>query len=215
MSRITKDRDERRTEILDVAQELFMKNGYEKTAVSDIVKHMNVAQGTFYNYFKSKDEVLDAMMRRSTENIAKQAKAIEDNENLSVNQKLQKVIFCIIDFGGWNKETIEFVHREENILLHQMFKIESRKTLIPIVGRLIRIGIYEGVFNAQYPEDAAEMIVAGISGVYDTLKLLKYDEAIYSAKLRAIEDFLERVLGAEKDSFILKNNMNNEEDEKL
>jgi len=41
-----------------------MKKGYEKTAVSDIVKKAKVAQGTFYYYFKTKEDILDLITDR-------------------------------------------------------------------------------------------------------------------------------------------------------
>lgn len=51
MPRITKSPDERRNELIDAAEMLFIENGYDQTSVSDIVKKVNVAQGTFYYYF--------------------------------------------------------------------------------------------------------------------------------------------------------------------
>ncbi|GIO30333.1 MULTISPECIES: TetR/AcrR family transcriptional regulator [Paenibacillus] len=55
MPRITKNPKERRNEILNAAMELFNTKGFEQTSVSDIVKKIGVAQGTFYYYFQSKE----------------------------------------------------------------------------------------------------------------------------------------------------------------
>lgn len=41
--------------ILDCAKTLFWENGFKKTKVSDIMKKANMAAGTFYNYFDSKE----------------------------------------------------------------------------------------------------------------------------------------------------------------
>ncbi len=48
MVRISKDPEERKNEIVDAAEELFVTKGYEKTSISDIVKKVGVAQGLFY-----------------------------------------------------------------------------------------------------------------------------------------------------------------------
>ena len=64
MARITKDPVVRRNEIIDAAEKLFYSVGYDETSVSDIVKAIGVAQGTFYNYFTSKDAVLEALVQR-------------------------------------------------------------------------------------------------------------------------------------------------------
>ena len=60
--RISKEYDERKNEILDTAERLFHTKGYEKTTINDILKEVNIAKGTFYYYFKSKEEVMDALI---------------------------------------------------------------------------------------------------------------------------------------------------------
>ena len=46
-----------RTQLLNAAIDMFHEKGFQKTRVSDIVAAAQVAQGTFYLYFKSKDEI--------------------------------------------------------------------------------------------------------------------------------------------------------------
>lgn len=48
---------ETREKLLESAKELFSKKGYYETKISDIVEKSGVAQGTFYIYFKSKEEI--------------------------------------------------------------------------------------------------------------------------------------------------------------
>ena len=48
MTCTVKDPETRRSELINAAEELFLANGYEETAVSDIVRKIGVAQGTFY-----------------------------------------------------------------------------------------------------------------------------------------------------------------------
>lgn len=47
--------------ILDAAFKVIEDKGFESTSISDIVKHANVAQGTFYLYFKSKNDLVPAI----------------------------------------------------------------------------------------------------------------------------------------------------------
>ena len=67
MARIVKEYDARHAEFLDVAQTLFFSKGYEQTSVQDIINTVGVAKGTFYHYFRSKVEVLDALVQRMFE----------------------------------------------------------------------------------------------------------------------------------------------------
>lgn len=55
------EKDERRLSILAAARSAFAEKGYESTAVSDIVAAAGIAQGTFYLYFPSKQEVFFAL----------------------------------------------------------------------------------------------------------------------------------------------------------
>ena len=65
MKRIVKDPEERRKELIDTAEQLFITNGYDQTAVSDIVKEVNLSQGAFYYYFESKEDVLVAILEKN------------------------------------------------------------------------------------------------------------------------------------------------------
>ena len=74
--RITKRPDERRAELLGAARALFDERGVEKTRVSDIVGRVGVAQGVFYYYFRSKDEIVRAVTEQVEDEIRVQAAAI-------------------------------------------------------------------------------------------------------------------------------------------
>jgi AcrR family transcriptional regulator len=50
--------------ILDAALSLFRQYGYRRTSMEDIAQAANVAKGTLYIYFKSKDELFEALARR-------------------------------------------------------------------------------------------------------------------------------------------------------
>jgi len=60
----TKSAETRREELMDAAQVLFLEKGFDATSVDEIVKRADVAKGTFYFYFKTKDEVLQALRER-------------------------------------------------------------------------------------------------------------------------------------------------------
>jgi AcrR family transcriptional regulator len=55
-------RQSSKQKILDAALEIFAKNGYHNSSVSSIAKKAGIAKGLMYNYFKSKEEVLNELM---------------------------------------------------------------------------------------------------------------------------------------------------------
>ena len=60
----------RRDELLSAAREVLAQNGYERTTVSSIATRANVAQGTCYLYFPSKEALPGALARQFSETLA-------------------------------------------------------------------------------------------------------------------------------------------------
>lgn len=57
----------RRNQILDAAAAVFAEKGFHRTTTKDIAGKAGIAEGTIYNYFDSKDDLLIGMMTRLTE----------------------------------------------------------------------------------------------------------------------------------------------------
>jgi TetR/AcrR family transcriptional repressor of nem operon len=58
---------ETRTEIIAAADRLFYQRGFEPTSFADIAGALQIARGNFYYHFKSKDEILGAVIARRVE----------------------------------------------------------------------------------------------------------------------------------------------------
>lgn len=55
--------------ILAAAMELFMRQGYYATTISDIAKHAGISNGLLYNYFKGKEELLSEMVQNRIQEV--------------------------------------------------------------------------------------------------------------------------------------------------
>jgi len=60
---------QKRSLIIQAAIEVFAENGYYNSRVSDIVKRVDAAQGVFYYYFRSKEEILVTIFRDAWTNL--------------------------------------------------------------------------------------------------------------------------------------------------
>ncbi len=60
-------KEEKRSRILAAAVRLFAGEGFYRTRIGDIAKAANVATGTVYTYFESKEMILDAIFKDSME----------------------------------------------------------------------------------------------------------------------------------------------------
>jgi AcrR family transcriptional regulator len=61
------DRDLKRKQIVDAAEKLFLRDGYEATAVAAVARRAGVANNAVYWYFPSKDDLLAATLQRRHE----------------------------------------------------------------------------------------------------------------------------------------------------
>ncbi len=69
-TRRTLDRRDKQQEILDSAERQLVDGGFERMSMAGIARELGVAQNTLYWYFPSKDDLLIAVFRRSTERAA-------------------------------------------------------------------------------------------------------------------------------------------------
>ncbi|WP_312166262.1 TetR/AcrR family transcriptional regulator [Phenylobacterium sp.] len=81
-------RDERRDGILDVARDCFLADGYAATSMSSIAARLGGSKGTLYNYFKSKEELFEAVMQRQCGALAETLFDV-DHDGDDVRERLQ------------------------------------------------------------------------------------------------------------------------------
>ena len=64
MNRRDATKEANRAALLDAAREVFAEHGYPGTGVRDIVRRTELASGTFYNYFDSKEAIFAAVLEQ-------------------------------------------------------------------------------------------------------------------------------------------------------
>ena len=63
-----------RSVIIKAANELFYHNGYEETSFTQIAEKANISRGNFYHHFKSKEDILHAIVDYRIEDVTKTLK---------------------------------------------------------------------------------------------------------------------------------------------
>ncbi|MDR2469324.1 MAG: TetR/AcrR family transcriptional regulator [Tannerella sp.] len=64
-------RSARKQEIMDAALQAFAEKGYANTSISEIGRQVNISKGLLYNYFESKDDLLQQILISGAEKISK------------------------------------------------------------------------------------------------------------------------------------------------
>ncbi len=162
----TANRETRRAELVSAAATLFARRGVANTAVSDIVKAAGVAQGTFYLYFESKDDVVLAVVERlSDAMIDDAATRVEAGQSAVEKMHILTGALSSVAAKPDAAELIHLMHRPENRVLHDRLAEDLTPRLIPLVQSIIEQGVEEGVFRVSDIRAAAWFVLGGLRSV--------------------------------------------------
>ena len=76
--------------ILEAATRLFIEKGYEHTSIQDIISNLGgLSKGAIYHHFKSKEDILEAVTDKMTEESNKILEKIRDREDLTGKEKMK------------------------------------------------------------------------------------------------------------------------------
>lgn len=196
-----KEAMERRNEILDVADELFGQKGFDGTSTNDILKKVGIARGTLYYHFKSKEDIMDALIERYNAQILSAATRIAADKSIAVHERIVRVVMALNISDGNGKEIIDHIHKPQNALMHQKIQKVIMNGLPPILTEIIHEGIEQGLFSTPYPYECMEMIVAYTNTVFDDDMVDITDEE-RAARIPAFVFNIERLLGVESGSLM-------------
>lgn len=196
--RVVKEAAERRNEILDAAEELFVTKGYDKTSTNDILDKVKIARGTLYYHFKSKEDILNAMIDRINSSLIARAEAVAKDKSVPIVERIVMTITSLRVNTDIGNEIITLVHKPQNALMHQKMQKSLVEGVLPILTDLVNEGNKEGIFDVKYPKETTEMLILYSTIAFDD----DYDESPESSKKRIIAFLIntERLLGAKEGS---------------
>ena len=218
MSRFNKKHQERRTEIIQTASSLFQKLGYQNTSVNLIIETLGISKGAFYHYFKSKEQLLDALVELFVEEVIAVVQPIVERQDIDAITKFN----LFYKTGGLYKANnldrirvlLTAIYDPTNILLRHKLNERSVKITLPFLKSIFEQGRQENSFKIDDPESVARLIlqmatsiseynanlILGIQEKPENLELLKisfrtYQQAV--SRILGIEDGLLHIYNTE------------------
>jgi AcrR family transcriptional regulator len=191
---------DRRHEILSAAMACFIRKGYYRATMDDIVTESGLSKGTLYWYFKGKKELFIALVQSILEPIEEGWGSLIDDPHKSATEKLQLItsLFRVelsemAPFFGIMIEAWSLTRHDPDVelLVKSIYK--------PYLNTMTRI-IEEGAANGEFKVDAAESTALVILVLYDGLTLFKgmdFLDANWDQLMDATEKLLFRGLGVE------------------
>ena len=204
MARVTKSLEERRLEIIQTSERLFREVGYAKCSVDMIIRDIGIAKGTFYYYFKSKEEILKAITDHTLDQIVEMAEQVADQPELDALAKMSLLLSNSHIGEGDTQEIAEMLHMPENRELHEITNIQSVLRLSPVFAKIIEQGNREGVFSVEHPLETFQFLFTGAQFLLDG-GMFKFTDKEISDRRLVAQGIIEKSLGAETGSFNFMN----------
>lgn len=195
--RVVKNPEERREEILDTAERLFASRGYGTTTINDILGAIGIAKGTFYYYYKSKEEVMDAIIMRKIASQVAEAEKVAGDEYLSVNEKVFSFLMMLRE-DGQSAHTAG--SRPDNAEMQQKTLVALVRSIGPVMAGVIEQGKREDMFSTEYPLEAVELLLVAVKMIFDE-SLFTWTPEERTNRARSFAATMEASLGAPKGSF--------------
>jgi AcrR family transcriptional regulator len=206
-----KQHEDRRNEILDTAQALFYREGYDRTTIAQLIDAVGVAKGTFYHYFSSKEQLLDELIDRGYRQLAPVLEHIGEQEHRGAVERLNEVFAISTQWKADNRDLIiemtRVLFRDENIRLRRKNDEKAVREFSPIISRIVSQGVARGELDTPYPEDSGDVVFMLSRSMGEVIAEL-FLEAIEDParlealmhKLRVYERAVERIIGAREGS---------------
>ena len=144
--------------LVDVARQLFAKQGFESTTMNDIAALSSKGRRTLYTYFKSKEEVYYAVIQTELERLSERMEEVA-NKPIAPEEKLVQLVFTHL---GVIKEA---VYRNGNLraeFFRDVWKVEAvrknfDKNEINLIRRIMNEGNDQGKFEIRNVRLMAEI----------------------------------------------------------
>jgi len=155
-----------RNKLIDVARQLFAKNGLDDTTMNDIAIASGRGRRTLYTYFKSKEEVFEAVVENEMEHMSNRLRLIADKD-LEPEDKLVQLVYThlslikevVIRNGNLRAEFFR------NIWLVEKVRKAFDQAEVDIIQKIIMQGIRQGKFDVANIRMSVDIIHYCIRGL--------------------------------------------------
>jgi AcrR family transcriptional regulator len=139
-------REEKKEAILNAALELFKQYGFNKVSIVDIASKASVSQVSIYNFFQSKENLKNELLKKLWGNYYQSITSIMESD-ADIKSKIEKFFYTVVEYA--KNYTANFmaesfrnqVENEENMAELQLKSIEKE------INSLLNQGITEGVIK--------------------------------------------------------------------
>jgi len=155
-------RGNKREAILDAAVKAFARRGFYNTRVKDIGTEIDVAEGTLYKYFPTKNDILFSLFKEKwselTSDLRRKIEPLDD-----VNEKMMLILATIVDVFKTNRDLAELflIEIKQSSAFLNSPVAQSMVDFLDLLEEILKEGIAKGVYRKDLDTKAARMMIFG------------------------------------------------------
>lgn len=151
--------------IIEVATKLFLEKGYEKTSLNDIIAGLGgLTKGAIYQHFKSKEDILNAVMYQLTAGSDDKLLELINSSDMNAKEKIRAVLLSAVKESYSRKESGLDIDYTKNPLIFRNMFTELTEEIAPMFIRpLIDEGIRDGSVRTDSPKELSEFLALNLN----------------------------------------------------
>ena len=185
--------------ILDVAEKMFIEQGFDQTSIAQILDATQIAKGTLYYYFTSKEEIMDAIIERWIDRSFEQVRIWVERKQLPILERLMGAL-ASLNMQKDGQELLDHLHAPQNALLHEKTNQILLSKVPEILYPLFQEGFQTGEMQTTYPYESIEMMLTYSLQIFNS-SFQKLDRAEKNHKIQAFIYLLEKIFQTKEGYF--------------
>jgi AcrR family transcriptional regulator len=192
VNRRDKQKAETFIDIMRSAEDLFMRQGYEKTSMQQIADHSGVTKGALYHHFDSKESLLDRMCADHHHVLVSAAQPVIADSALSCFNRIRKIIDLVRGMGmtsvSFVSEYLKVRNDESSVMLKERLRKYDKKIYADLIGPLLGEAKEKGECDfVSRPEILAIFIHQLDQGINEEINKVFAEHSRAEAERRIIE----------------------------
>ena len=147
---------ETREALYQTAIDLFRTAGFESARVQDVAERVRVSQKTFYNYFPTKDAILDEFVIRLLDDFCARASVALEEEDGSVRERIRALFLGPAELIPTDPEFAKIVFQRSRLFRAEGAMLEKERTSYELLANLFQ----QGQTTGQIRQGVAPMVMA-------------------------------------------------------
>ncbi len=185
--------EDKRRQLLDAAVRVFARKGFHASRVGDIAEEAGVAHGLLYHYFKSKDQVLEAVFHENWSILVARIESVEETDEPAADQ-IRHIAAIVLRTWLHLPDVVRVVIQEFGRSPELGERIGELTLPIDALQRVIARGIERGEFRKDIdPAFAATVVYGSIDELLTAWvlgRLPSDEEAVAKAEQTLVEVIL-------------------------